>query len=710
MLAHMSYALFEQGRTILIDAAWRGAVLLAAAFAVTWLLRKAPASLRHAVWTGAVAMQLFLPMFALWGPRWEVPISGVASKALPIASFQQTMAEQTNARRFANSRLDAQGKVERDQRQLNTRSAQSTTVPTEFGTSQMSLRARVLVAIWLIGMLLVVLRLVLGAVFTARLARRANIVSDPDWLVATQQLAAKLGVHRPIRLLQTDALAVPLTWGVVYPVVMLPADAGEWRAARRNMVLVHELSHISRVDALSQLVAQLALALFWFNPLLWVANTRMRTERELACDDAVLRQGTKASHYADELLAMVQRSPLSGVRVVRPAFAALAMANRTDLEIRLRAMLSVDRTQRTQSQMYAWFGGITGCLLVTPVVTMDLYRSALPCTRCEIRSSLVATLSDPSPTLRLQKFSQAKRGANGQFYVSRVGRKSQIAIYDASGKFLRAVSGQGNGNGELRAQMRLHELGVADTLLVLDEEQNLLLYAPNGDYVRRVKLPVEGWALIMLRDGRFVAQANIEGNQRSGLSFHLLTANGKLVRSFGPLLASDGSFNQAAVSRRLSLGNNGEIISNYPDRYRIEQWDTAGHLIRVTEPKTDWFPSQDPEQPHFQAGRAFFDGTVYWTQSGISRLMPPSNALRYSTGNTKETSRKQELLPTSKMLTRVQAVDPATGLILASSDILHVSSGAAGAGWMYKRYEDEAQVTRIDILRNVLVEAPAVRK
>ncbi|MEO5814153.1 MAG: M56 family metallopeptidase [Gemmatimonadaceae bacterium] len=47
---------------------------------------------------------------------------------------------------------------------------------------------------------------------------------------------------------------------------------------------------MKRLDALTQLAGQLALALFWFDPLVWVANRRMQLEREHACDDYVLRR------------------------------------------------------------------------------------------------------------------------------------------------------------------------------------------------------------------------------------------------------------------------------------------------------------------------------------------------------------------------------------------------------------------------------------
>ena len=125
---------------------------------------------------------------------------------------------------------------------------------------------------------------------------------------------------------------MPMTWGVLRPVVLLPTEAADWSPERRRAVLLHELAHVARHDCLTLAMAELALAFYWFHPLAWWAASRMRRERERACDDRVLTAGVAASDYAADLLAVA--------RGRHALHAALAMARSSSLESRLRGARS----------------------------------------------------------------------------------------------------------------------------------------------------------------------------------------------------------------------------------------------------------------------------------------------------------------------------------------------------------------------------------
>jgi hypothetical protein len=128
-------------------------------------------------------------------------------------------------------------------------------------------------------------------------------------------------------------------YGILRPAVLFPAGAEAWPEERQRMVLLHELTHVTRRDCLTQMLAQMACAFYWFNPFIWFAARRLRVEREQACDDYVLSIGTKPSDYANHLLdiarSMQERSIFEWTQTT-----SVAMARRSQLEGRLLAILS----------------------------------------------------------------------------------------------------------------------------------------------------------------------------------------------------------------------------------------------------------------------------------------------------------------------------------------------------------------------------------
>src|SRR5690606_18119326 len=87
--------------------------------------------------------------------------------------------------------------------------------------------------------------------------------------------------------------------------VLLP-EAVDWPEERIRAVLLHELAHIRRNDWLVQLLAGVLRAVYWFNPLVWLACARLRLESERACDDAVIGHGVNRTAYAAQLLALAR--------------------------------------------------------------------------------------------------------------------------------------------------------------------------------------------------------------------------------------------------------------------------------------------------------------------------------------------------------------------------------------------------------------------
>src|SRR6266536_1869721 len=153
------------------------------------------------------------------------------------------------------------------------------------------------------------------------------------------------------------ALIFPIWLSGVAAILLLPAEADEWTAERRRDVLLHELAHVKRHDFLTQLVARIACAVYWFHPLVWLAATRLREERERACDDHVLRAGATPSAYATHLLDIAR-----GLRAARAtSLASVAMARPAQLATRLIDVLDTRRSRDTlsaRSAVPAWIAAI----------------------------------------------------------------------------------------------------------------------------------------------------------------------------------------------------------------------------------------------------------------------------------------------------------------------------------------------------------------
>jgi beta-lactamase regulating signal transducer with metallopeptidase domain/predicted nucleic acid-binding Zn-ribbon protein len=192
-----------------------------------------------------------------------------------------------------------------------------------------------LLAIWAAGSATLLTRLGVGLWRMAGIVRRARPINDPTWLDLLHEASQRVGCRRQLRLLVAADVEMPATVGVLFPAVVLPLHADTWLLDRRRAVLLHELVHVSRLDWPVRVVARLARAVYWFNPIAWWAVKRLDLEQELACDEEVLALGTRASSYACHLLGIAR----SATRCPAPAVSGLAMARSSNLEERIMTIL-----------------------------------------------------------------------------------------------------------------------------------------------------------------------------------------------------------------------------------------------------------------------------------------------------------------------------------------------------------------------------------
>jgi beta-lactamase regulating signal transducer with metallopeptidase domain len=297
------------------EALAKSLLLLLAAAAIERAWRRASAAHRHLVWLGALVAVLLLPLTSLFAPSWSVSlvprttVPEMRAHDSPPQSGTAALSEPVQVARAAWRDWDV---------------------------------SLVVMTIWGAGVALILAGRVAGSVRLVRLRRSSELVTDPRVQRMAVGILTELGIRRRVALRLSCHAGVPLTCGTWRPLVMLPAAALGWDDTRLSAALRHEAGHIRRGDHFTCWLAQIACALYWPNPLIWMAARRLRTAQEEATDDLVLRAGAAPAEYAEQLLDLAR--VLAGGR--RAAGSALCMAAPAGLERRLRALLEEGRDRR----------------------------------------------------------------------------------------------------------------------------------------------------------------------------------------------------------------------------------------------------------------------------------------------------------------------------------------------------------------------------
>jgi beta-lactamase regulating signal transducer with metallopeptidase domain len=289
----------------------RVTVVMLLGLACLLVARRASSALRHWICFLSILASLGLPALMRWIPAWEIPL---LSAAAPSASS-------TTSSWVADGAL----------------------------------------AVWSGGAFLLLVRVARRTRAAHRVCRSASRVAPAGWVTEAARIQRELGARRPVELRVRTDVDVPFAWGLLRPVVVLPAAAIGWGRGRRRAVLIHELAHVRRKDCWTNLLAEITCAVYWFHPLAWALAGQMRFEREAACDDRVLAAGARPSGYAALLL--------HAVRNARPGRLAMvpALGFQIGLERRIRSLLQKRRSRRVLSSDHHFWFAATAIALVLPI-------------------------------------------------------------------------------------------------------------------------------------------------------------------------------------------------------------------------------------------------------------------------------------------------------------------------------------------------------
>ena len=166
----------------------------------------------------------------------------------------------------------------------------------------------------------------------ARALRRLPPCRDPAWRTALEAAASRIGLRRPIRLLDGGELP-PFTAGWLGRTVVVPAEVEDWTAEKREAVLLHEAAHVRRRDVVRMTYVDFLASAVWCVPFLPSLLRALAEDREEACDEEALAAGAKPSEYAAALLELTAALPPG------PPRWALGMSRTTKIEARIRRII-----------------------------------------------------------------------------------------------------------------------------------------------------------------------------------------------------------------------------------------------------------------------------------------------------------------------------------------------------------------------------------
>ena len=204
-------------------------------------------------------------------------------------------------------------------------------------------RFGLLAAAWVLGSVVLCLRLVFGFAYVSFLRRTPVPVPGGVLRDLVDRTSTRLGVRSPVGIGLSPVSHGPILAGVLRPTILLPERVtDELSNDQMRSIIAHELAHARRRDNLVLLVQRLAEMLLFFHPVVWLCGKMMRREAEAACDDVVLRHIADSRAYADSLTRIAEMRLGITQRLLVNTFAAAE----THFTRRLRRILEGRMTVR----------------------------------------------------------------------------------------------------------------------------------------------------------------------------------------------------------------------------------------------------------------------------------------------------------------------------------------------------------------------------
>ena len=232
-------------RAVLFAVFWKSGIALSVALCISWMLRTRSADLRRLVFSTTIVAMFVAAAATPMLPRWTAVTPLWFHFQRPAAA---AVAESSLSSPMVDDGTELTAPVSRP-------------MPPQTPSRRIDLNAWLIPLIWFAGAATLLTRFAINLRGLYRLRKASDAVTDAGLLANV----ARFG--RRVRLWRSDAIGAPVTWGIVRPIILVPAGFEELPAESRDSVIRHELAHIQAHDFLMRGLAEIARALIWFQPL-----------------------------------------------------------------------------------------------------------------------------------------------------------------------------------------------------------------------------------------------------------------------------------------------------------------------------------------------------------------------------------------------------------------------------------------------------------
>jgi beta-lactamase regulating signal transducer with metallopeptidase domain len=278
----------------------------------------------------------------------------------------------------------------------------------------------ILAVLYSLGSLFSIGRFAVGVWTLARWTRNGRPVTDSAWTAPLVRLSHGVGTPRLLATAQTPA---PLSWGLP-PGVILIGPALVARPQDAEAVLAHEIAHVRRRDWLFLALSRLALALFWFNPLVWLLHRTLIARSEEAAD-AVAVSAVAPDAYARTLVGMAAQ--------LTPRAATGMTGHARSLSQRINAIMKTRRPLPARPLTIALAVGAL-VAVATPLAAVELAAR----TRDEASVPVAVASAAPAVSLASQSDSAASGDRDTHVTVVNDGTTHRYVIKDGQAYSIQA--------------------------------------------------------------------------------------------------------------------------------------------------------------------------------------------------------------------------------------------------------------------------------